>query len=156
MANTTQHFSWRLLICVPWYSELSKLPIFCIWISTHTNWFSNIVNLIGECRNYLNIPTKGQLISKRLFGILEFFQKTHERIRHSTVRRKKPEFVRSFFWKNRRLERKIRLCLTFIYRFCQLIMLIVKVDSYLNHSWSNKIALFNREFDALPTNFSWS
>ena len=33
--------------------------------------------------------TKGQLISKGLFGILEFFQKTNERIRHSTVRHKK-------------------------------------------------------------------
>ena len=28
---------------------------------------------------------KGQLILKELFGILEFFRKTNERIRHSTV-----------------------------------------------------------------------
>ena len=32
--------------------------------------------------------TKGQLISKWLFGILEFFQKKNKRIRHSTVRQK--------------------------------------------------------------------
>ena len=32
---------------------------------------------------------KGQLTSKRNFGILEFFQKTNKRIRHSSVRQKK-------------------------------------------------------------------
>ena len=36
---------------------------------------------------------KGQIISKGLFGVLEFSQKMNERIRRSS----KNEFVRSFF-----------------------------------------------------------
>ena len=36
---------------------------------------------------------KGQIISKELFGVLEFSQKTNEQIRRSS----KNEFVRSFF-----------------------------------------------------------
>ena len=40
--------------------------------------------------------TKGQLISKGLFGILKFFQKRMNEFVFSTIRQKKPEFVRSF------------------------------------------------------------
>ena len=41
--------------------------------------------------------SKGQIISKGLFGVLEFSQKMNERIRHSS----KNEFVR--FWENSRI-----------------------------------------------------
>ena len=48
---------------------------------------------------------KGHLISKGLFGILKFFQKTNNKFVFSTVRQKNQNsFV---FWKNRRLERNI-------------------------------------------------
>ena len=55
---------------------------------------------------------KRQLILKGLFGILEFFQKTNERIQHSTVRQK-TEFVRSLFGRIVGLKEPLRLCLTF-------------------------------------------
>ena len=42
---------------------------------------------------------KGQIILKGLFGIVEFSQKTNERIRRSS----KNEFVCSFFWENSRI-----------------------------------------------------
>ena len=46
-----------------------------------------------------NLDTKGQIISKGLFGVLEVSQKTNERIHHSS----KNEFIRSFFWENSRI-----------------------------------------------------
>ena len=55
---------------------------------------------------------KGQLVSKRNFGILEFFQKTNKRIQHSVVRQKN-EFVRSFFGRIVGFKEPLRLCLTF-------------------------------------------
>ena len=42
----------------------------------------------------------GQIISKRLFGGFNFFQKTNENTSHSS----KNEFICSFFWKNPQLE----------------------------------------------------
>ena len=55
---------------------------------------------------FLFISPKGQLISKILFAILEFFQKRTKQFDHSTVRQKKP--ICSFvFWKNHRLENNI-------------------------------------------------
>ena len=56
--------------------------------------------------------TKGQLISKDLFAILEFFQKTNNSI-IVLLGRKKPEFVRSFFGRIVSLKKPVRLCLTF-------------------------------------------
>ena len=48
--------------------------------------------------------SKGQLISKGLFGTLEFLQKTKKKFVYSTVRPKKNSFVRfleeSSAWKN--------------------------------------------------------
>ena len=53
-------------------------------------------------------PANGQLISKGLFGILEFFQKTNEQILFSTVMLGKKNRIHSFiFWKNGQLERNI-------------------------------------------------
>ena len=52
------------------------------------------------------MPAKGQLISKGLFAILEFFQKRTKQFENSIVRQKTR--IRSFvFWKNRRLENNI-------------------------------------------------
>ena len=45
---------------------------------------------------------KGQLIPKRLFAILKFFQKTNKTITY-IIDKKNPSFV---FWKNCRLEKK--------------------------------------------------
>ena len=54
---------------------------------------------------------KGQLISKCLFDVFNFLQKTNENESHSS----KSEFVRSFFGGNFRLEKSFRFCLTFKY-----------------------------------------
>ena len=56
------------------------------------------INSFHDCelRAFLNLKNssgKGQIISKGLFCVLEFSQKTNERIRCSS----KNEFVRSFF-----------------------------------------------------------
>ena len=53
--------------------------------------------------------TKGQIISKGLFGVLEFSQKTNEQIRRSS----KNEFVRSFFGRIRGYQKSFRNYLTF-------------------------------------------
>ena len=53
--------------------------------------------------------TKGQVISKGLFGVLKFSQKTNERIRRSS----KNEFVRLFFGRIRGYQKSFRHYLTF-------------------------------------------
>ena len=53
---------------------------------------------------------KGQMISKGLFGILEFSQKTNEWIRRSS----KNEFVRLFFGRIRGYQKPFRNYLTFM------------------------------------------
>ena len=53
--------------------------------------------------------TKGQLISKCLFGAFNFLQKTNENKSHSS----KIEFVRSFYGGNVSLKKSFRLFLTF-------------------------------------------
>ena len=52
---------------------------------------------------------KGQIISKGLFVILEFSQKTNERIQRNS----KNEFVRSFFGRIRGYQKSFRNYLTF-------------------------------------------
>ena len=52
---------------------------------------------------------KGQIISKGLFGVLEFSQKANERIRRSS----KNEFVCSFFGRIRGYQKSFRNYLTF-------------------------------------------
>ena len=61
--------------------------------------------------NYINLKgcAKGQLISKCLFGVFTFFQKTNENKSTSS----KVEFVRSFFGRNVGLKQSFRICLTF-------------------------------------------
>ena len=81
-----------------------------------------------------------KLISKQLFGILEFFQKTNERIRHSTVRQKNPEFVRSFFGRIVGLKKKHYDCLSFKRSYCAALetkRLFSLVNSSIeNYFWS--------------------
>ena len=57
----------------------------------------------------MGLITKGQVISKGLFGVLEFSQKTKERIRRSS----KNEFVHSFFGRIRGYQKSFRNYLTF-------------------------------------------
>ena len=52
---------------------------------------------------------KGQLISKCLFGVFTFFQKTNKNKSTSS----KVEFVPSFFGRNVGLKKSFRICLTF-------------------------------------------
>ena len=59
--------------------------------------------------NYLHYSLKGQIISKGLFGVLEFSQKMNKRICH----RSKNEFVRSFFGRIRGYQKSFRNYLTF-------------------------------------------
>jgi hypothetical protein len=69
---------------------------------------------------YLNIPTsiKGQLISKGLFAILEFFLKNERNNSIIVLLSKKPRNCSFGFWKNRQLEKKtLLLCLTFSHSF---------------------------------------
>ena len=58
-------------------------------------------------KSYLH--TKGQIISKGLFDVLEFSQKTNERIRRSS----KNEFVCSFFGRIHGYQKSFRNYLTF-------------------------------------------
>ena len=54
------------------------------------------------------VPYKGQLISKRLFAILEFFQKNKQNNSIIVLLLGKKTRIRSFiFWKNRQLEKNI-------------------------------------------------
>ena len=55
------------------------------------------------------VQPKGQLISKCLFGVFNFLQKTNENKSHSS----KIEFIRSFFGGNVSLKKSFRFCLTF-------------------------------------------
>ena len=53
---------------------------FCLTKKRQNEYTLSLTRLI--CTQYFNISgAKGQLISKGLFGILEFLQKTNERIR---------------------------------------------------------------------------
>ena len=54
-------------------------------------------------------PIKGQIISKGLFGVLKFSQKTNERTRLSN----KNEFVRLFFGRIRGCQKSFQNYLTF-------------------------------------------
>ena len=67
------------------------------------SFFSPSSSIVFRCFFFLfsSSSLKGQLISKGLFAILKFFQKTNETILWGKKR------IRSFvFWKNRRLEKK--------------------------------------------------
>ena len=55
------------------------------------------------------VDTKGQLISKCLFGVFNFLQKTNKNKSHGS----KIEFLRSFFGGNLGLKKSFRFCLTF-------------------------------------------
>ena len=63
---------------------------------------------------------KGQLISKCLFGVFNFFQKTERNQVNLSYHSSKVEFAGSFFGRNAGLKKSFRLCLTFSNRalFC--------------------------------------
>ena len=63
-----------------------------------------------KTRKNIENDSKGQLISKCLFGVFTFFQKTIKKKSTSS----KVEFVRSFFGRNVGLKQSFRICLTFI------------------------------------------
>ena len=77
----------------------------CCWL----NWLCNYTVVLSYASDRKNVQAKGQLISKCLFGIVNFFQNTNENKSHSS----KVEFIRSFFWRNASLKKSFRLCLTF-------------------------------------------
>ena len=62
-----------------------------------------------QIKQYLRSYLKGQIILKELFNILEFSQKTKERIRFSSIH----EFVRSFFGRIRGYQKVNYLTLTY-------------------------------------------
>ena len=72
-----------------WYKEESSFEIHQTLVGLSTE------KVPSEEKSYINkiqtwmISTKGQLISKGLFGTLEFLQKTNEKFVYSTVRPKK-------------------------------------------------------------------
>ena len=65
---------WKFY-CQPWRN--SK----CSTTKVRPMQFSVSKGLFYHRKNLTNFCPKGQMISKGLFGILEFFQKTNERIR---------------------------------------------------------------------------
>ena len=62
-----------------------------------------------KLRNQMQHIFKGQLISKCLFGVFTFFQKTNE----NKLTSSKVGYVRSFFERIVGLKKTLRLCLTF-------------------------------------------
>ena len=89
-----------------------RQPIIKHWIHTFKNLFNNQNKFYNSelfvcyCESKTTWMAKGQIISKGLFGVLEFSQKTNERIRFfcltafCVAKRRlstKSKFVRSFF-----------------------------------------------------------
>ena len=79
-------------------------------MSIHVTWLCvwDLSCLLGSFSTCTKLA-KGQLISKCLFYVFTFFQKTNEN--KSTI--SKVEFVRSFFGRNVGLKKSFRICLTF-------------------------------------------
>ena len=71
-------------------------------------------NKIFRPTSKIFFDSKGQLISKCIFGVLNFLQKTNKNKSHSS----KIEFIRSFFGENVDLKKSFRFCLTFISSAC--------------------------------------
>ena len=86
-----------------------SLARFCLkWKKEHNYWTQNIRTLL---------LSKGQLILKCFFGIVDFLQKTNENNSHIS----KNEFIRSFFGGNRWPPKPFRNQLTFTFsltNFC--------------------------------------
>ena len=77
-----------------------------VWETSSCNWKALVK---WSLDSKLSIPTKDQLISKCLFGVFNFFQKTNENTSHSS----KNEFIGSFFGGNRWPQKPFRNYLTF-------------------------------------------
>ena len=80
-----------------WLGWVRKWHFLLIYSTIH----SDVLRWVGlkktktSWRNTWMVP-KGQLISKGLFDIAKFFQKTNERVQHIDIRQKN-KFVHSFF-----------------------------------------------------------
>ena len=81
---------------------------------------------------------KGQLISKFLLGVFNFFQKTNEnKSTWGIIVSSKVEFIRLFFGRNVGLKKSFRLCLTFN-SYCILLFLSVSKAHHIklnNRYW---------------------
>ena len=85
---------------------------------------------------FVEFQSKGQLISKGLFGILEFFQKNRTNS-FLVLLGKKTEFVRSIFGRIFGLKETLRLCLTF--NINVLYFQVIKKRCYnLSFNWAPK------------------
>ena len=112
------------VVLLNWYFQ-KKIMFKIIWLIFYVeNWLWKFIfdglpliknkrylwnNLWSNLKLVSN--TKGQLISKGLFGILKFSQRTNERIHRSS----KNEFVHSFFGRIRGYQKSFRNYLTFSY-----------------------------------------
>ena len=74
-------------------------------------WTTPIFSNLNVGKNYST--TKGQLISKCLFGVFNFFQKNEQKQADLRFHCNKVEFICSFFGRNIGLEKSFRLCMTF-------------------------------------------
>ena len=77
---------------ISWKDTKTTSELLLHWIFFHTPEDSKVFQIFTSW-----CTRKGQIISKGLFGVLEFSKKTNERIRCSS----KNEFVRSFFLNSR-------------------------------------------------------
>ena len=66
---------------------------------------------------FTTVQYKGQLISKCLFGVFNFFQKNERKQVNLRYHSTKVEFICSFFGRIVVLKKSLRLCLTF--NFCR-------------------------------------
>ena len=86
-------------------TEVNKQSDVKFWL----NWIKfGAASYVLSCNSGYFL-SKGQLISKRLFGVFNFLQKTNKNKFHSS----KIEFVCSFFEGNVGLKKSFRFCLTF-------------------------------------------
>ena len=92
--------------------------------------------------------TKGQLISKCLFGVFTFFQETNG----NKVTSSKVQFVHSFFGRNVSLKKSFRICLTFKLNFFNTFFLSKQIWHLLTGSiWREKLRSLLQKGRALNT-----
>ena len=120
------HISYNFVLCSLWNSfAIQNLPEYIFLTPFHCqqirpsaqfsskNRLLNVVKLFLKHEKILVFKylfgTKGQMISKRLFGVLEFSQITNKQIRCSS----KNEFVRLFFGRIRGYQKSFWNYLTF-------------------------------------------
>ena len=78
-------FNWEAIVVFSWFFSVAPKLL-------HDNTGENS-NCLYSCQIFWKQLAKGQIISKCLFGVFNFFQKTNENKSHSS----RNEFVCSFF-----------------------------------------------------------